>query len=471
MTDNTKQITPVILSGGQGTRLWPLSRANQPKQFIPLASDRSLFEDTVERCADKAFSAPMVLCAQEHRFLVKKLLTPSANIKIIMEPCGRNTAAAICAAALSAEKEEDILLVLPSDHYIPQAQDFVQTIKSALPLAEAGSIVTFGIEPTSPHTGFGYIERGDDFAPGYRIKKFHEKPDLDKAKSYLEQGGYYWNAGIFMMRADILLDEMQAHAADILEGVRAAVNKAADDLGDMLLDADAFSKVRSQSIDYAVLEKTDKAAVMPAGFAWSDLGSWDALWQASDRDAQGNHTQGTTYLKDVKNSYLRSEGPTLAVLGLEDIVAVAMQDAVFIAPKDKSEEVKALVEDMKASNAPQANENVKTLRPWGGYEVMEESEGFKVKKLTVDPGCRLSLQKHKHRSEHWVVVKGVATVTRDDDIFDLQVNESTYIPCGAVHRLENKGMAVLEIIEVQTGNYLGEDDIIRLEDDYNRKES
>lgn len=468
----TKKIIPIILSGGQGTRLWPLSRANQPKQFIPLASDKSLFEDTVERCSGDIFANPIILCAQQHRFLVKKILPKPIleNTKIIMEPCGRNTAAAICAAALAADTN-DILLVLPSDHYIPDAKDFQDTIAQALPLAKAGNIVTFGIKPTSPHTGFGYIEQGDEQAPDYKIKKFHEKPDIQKAMNYLEQGGFFWNAGIFMFRAETLLNEMKTYAPDILENTQKAFDNALEDLGDLLLDPYSFAAVRSESIDYAVLEKTSIATVMPANFTWSDLGSWDALWQNADHDAEQNYTKGPVYAKNVKGSYLRSEGPVLAAYGLDDIVAIALQDAVFIAPKNKSEEVKQLVEEMRETKQSQASENLKTLRPWGAYEVMEEKEGFKVKKLTVDPGCRLSLQKHKHRSEHWVVVKGVATVTRDDEVFDLQVNESTYIPCGAVHRLENKHEETLEIIEVQTGSYLGEDDIIRLEDDYNRNET
>jgi mannose-1-phosphate guanylyltransferase/mannose-6-phosphate isomerase len=471
---SNQKITPIILSGGQGTRLWPLSRANHPKQFIPLASNKSLFEETVMRCLNPTqFNAPKIICAQEHRFLVKKLLPK--NIKpeaeIIMEPCGRNTAAAICAAALSAKNPDDILLVLPSDHFIPDQTAFQQTIATALPLAQDGYIVTFGIKPTSPHTGFGYIESGAElYAAGYKIHKFHEKPDSQTALQYIQNQNYFWNAGIFMFRADVLLAEMKQHAKDILESVNLAWNNATEDLGDTLLNQEYFPKTRSDSIDYAVLEKTNKAAIVPANFPWSDLGTWEALWDMNEKNADNNVTQGQVFTKDVTGSYLRSEGPALSVIGMNDIIAISMTDAVFIGPKSQSEDVKKLVDIMSRSGQAQASENLLSFRPWGSYQVMEEKEGFKVKRITVDSGCRLSLQKHQHRSEHWVVVKGTATVTRNDEIFDLHVDESTYIPCGAVHRLENKGEETLELIEVQTGSYLGEDDIIRLEDDYNRNE-
>ena len=472
MSNAQSKITPVVLSGGQGTRLRPLSRSNEPKQFIPLINDATLFEDTISRVQDHTlFASPLIICAQKHRFLVKKLLPSSLSddAQVIMEPCGRNTAAAICAAALAAPGADDILLILPSDHYIPDAKAFGDAVRAASDLARDGQIITFGIRPTGPHTGFGYIKRGDELAPGYKVASFHEKPDQETAQAYLKEGGYDWNAGIFMMRADIILQELERHAPDILSAVRAAWEARNDDLGDILLDPEAFAEVRAQSIDYAVLEHTDRAVVMPADFSWDDLGSWDALWRIAGQDKTGNYKKGAVYTHDVSGSYLRSEGPVLTVLGMEDVVAVAMPDAVFVAPKARSEEVKNLVGEMKKAGQVQVTENPKTLRPWGSYEVMEEKEGFKVKKLSVHPGCRLSLQKHKYRSEHWVVVKGIATVTRDEDVFDVPVNESVYVPCGTVHRLENKQEDVLEIIEVQTGSYLGEDDIIRLEDDYNRE--
>lgn len=472
MSKAAEKITPVILSGGQGTRLWPLSRADMPKQFIPLASQKSLFEDTLDRCKDDAlFNNPHVICSQAHRFLIKTLLSDEdiATTNIIMEPCGKNTAAAIVAAALAADSPQDILLIMPSDHHIPDIKKFHDTIKTATPFAQDGKLVTFGIAPTSPHTGFGYIQRGEETGQGFTITAFHEKPNLEKAESYLSEGGFYWNAGIFMARAETILNEFAKHAPDILEQTKTAWDARHDDLGDTLIDPETFEAVRSESIDYAIAEKTDEAIVIPAAFEWNDLGHWKSLWSVSKKDDNNNVTQGTIYSHDVKDSYLRTEeGIVLGVLGLENIVAVAMKDAVFIAAKDRSEDIKMLVNEMKSSKQMQLQENPFTMRPWGSYEVMDEKEGFKVKKLIVHSGSKLSLQKHKHRSEHWIVVKGIATVTRDEEIFDVPANESVYLPCGAVHRLENKQEEQLEIIEVQTGDYLGEDDIIRLEDDYNR---
>ncbi len=467
-------ITPVILSGGQGTRLWPLSRSDKPKQFIPLTSNTSLFEETAQRCDGyDGFADKIIICSQAHRFLIKKLLSKEQlqSAHIIMEPCGRNTAAAIAIAALAAKTPDDILLIMPSDHFIPDNNAFYKDIEKALPLAADGHLVTFGIQPTSAHTGFGYIQAGEATGNGFAIKAFHEKPDAQKAQTYLEQGGFYWNAGIFMAKAGMLMGELEKHASDILDQTREAWDKRQDDLGDTLINPESFAKVRSDSIDYAIAEKTDRAAVIPTSFDWNDLGHWKSLWSASEKDAHNNAAQGTVYTHDVKNSYLRSDGPVLGVLGLDNVIAVAMKDAVFIAAKDRSEDIKHLVSDMKFSQQMQIHENPFTMRPWGSYEIMDEKPGFKVKKLIIDPECRLSLQKHEHRSEHWVVVKGTATITRGSEIFDLKANESVYIPCGTVHRLENKQAEPLEIIEVQTGDYLGEDDIIRLEDDYNRLET
>ncbi len=474
MKQTTNKLTPVILSGGQGTRLWPLSRSDKPKQFIPLTSAKSLFEDTVERCDGyKGFINKIIICSQAHRFLIKKLLSKEQlqHAQIIMEPCGRNTAAASAVAALAAKTPDDILLIMPSDHFIPDNESFYKDIEKALPLAADRYLVTFGIEPTSAHTGFGYIQAGEVNGNGFTIKAFHEKPDTQKAQSYLDQGGFYWNAGIFMAKAGILLEELEKHAPDILEQTQDAWNKRLNDLGDTLIDPESFAQVRSDSIDHALAEKTNHAAVIPASFEWNDLGHWKSLWSVSEKDEHNNSIQGTVYTHDVENSYLRSDGPVLGVLGLDNVVAVAMKDAVFIASKDRSEDIKHLVSEMKYSQQMQIHENPFTMRPWGSYEIMDEKQGFKVKKLIIDPGCKLSLQKHEHRSEHWVVVKGTATITRDSEIFDLKANESVYIPCGSLHRLENKQADPLEIIEVQTGNYLGEDDIIRFEDDYNRLKS
>ena len=468
---STQRITPVILSGGQGTRLWPLSRADMPKQFIPLTGDKSLFEETIERCENnKLFKHPIVICSQSHRFLIKELLGGERieKTQIIMEPCGRNTAAAIAACALAIDTN-DIILIMPSDHFIPDKNAFSKDIESALTLAEQGNIVTFGITPTTAHTGFGYIQRGTETGNGFNIKAFHEKPNKEKAEEYLANSGYYWNAGIFMAKAQSFIEELEKYASDILEQTETAWNARHNDLGDTLINPEAFEKVRSESIDYAVAEKTDRAVVVPTTFDWNDLGQWKSLWSISDKSENQNATQGTIYTHDVQNSYLRSEDNiVLGAVGLDNIVAIAMKDAVFIAGKDRSEDIKHLVAEMKNSKQMQLQENPFTMRPWGSYEVMDEKPWFKVKKLTINPGSKLSLQKHEHRSEHWVVVKGVATVTIDDKVLNVQSNESVYVPCGTVHRLENKQNEPLEIIEVQTGSYLGEDDIIRFEDDYNR---
>lgn len=472
MASKPTLITPVILSGGQGTRLWPLSRRDEPKQFVPLLPSGSLFEATLERCKNPGlFTDPLIICARQHRFLVKKLAAPHLkNPRIIMEPAGRNTAAALCVAALAAQPD-DLLLILPSDHYIPDNRSFCDALQKASLLAEDGHIVTFGITPTFAHTGYGYIRRGEPIKSGYKIKAFHEKPDAQTAANYLAAGDCYWNAGIFLARAGLLLEEIKTHAPDILQNVQAAWHARREDLDDTLLDPDLFDSVRAQSIDYALMEKTNRAAVMPTNFAWDDLGSWDAMARIGTPDCHQNIAHGPIYTHDVENAYLRSEGPALGVIGLSDIVAVAMPDAVFIAPKNRAEEARLLVDQMHRAGQSQVVENIETRRPWGSYTVMEDKPGFKVKKLSVDSGCRLSLQKHKHRSEHWVVVRGTATVTRGSEQFDVPVNESVYIPCGTVHRLENKGDEPLDIIEVQTGTYLGEDDIIRLEDDYQRIES
>lgn len=445
-----------------------------PKQFIPLTSDKSLFEETIFRCADDSkYESPIIICAQTHRFLIKKILEDKKinNYKIVMEPVARNTAAAITIAALSV-KPDDIILILPSDHFIPDQDAFNKDIQKGLSLANDDKIVTFGIKPTSPHTGYGYIEAGETINQGHKVSAFHEKPSHEKAQEYLAEDSFFWNAGIFMGQAKTFLSELESHAPDILEQTQNAWNAKIEDLGDTLISLEEFEKTRSESFDYAVAEKTEKAAVVPTDFEWNDLGQWEALWEISEKDENNNTKQGTIYEHDVQNSYLRSEDEiVLGVLGLEDIVAVAMKDAVFIAPKDRSQEIKHLVTEMKNSKQMQLNENPFTMRPWGSYQVMDEKPGFKVKKLIVNPGSKLSLQKHKHRSEHWVVVKGTATVTRNQEIFDVPTNESVYLPCGAIHRLENKQDEQLEIIEVQTGDYLGEDDIIRIEDDYNRLNS
>lgn len=469
------KITPVILSGGAGTRLWPLSRADMPKQFIALNEKECLFGRALDRCDNRdIFAPPHIICSQQHRFLIRDILSHKKHDEahIVMEPCPRNTAAACLAGALSAQGEDDIILIMPSDHYIPDVDAFQETVVKATALADQGHIVTFGVVPQNAHTGYGYIQRGEPLSgQGYMVELFHEKPDSAQAQVFVESGDFYWNSGIFMGRASVFIKEFRHHAPVIFENIKAAWDRKSEDLGDDLLDPESFGKSPSNSIDYAVLEKTDRCAVVPVDYIWSDLGEWSALWAVAEKDDDRNVLQGNVYTHHISNSYLYAQdGIALAAAGLDDIAVVAMKDAVYIESKTSGQGgIKALMSAMKDAGETQATQSFVTRRPWGAYQVMDEGAGYKVKRLTVHSGSRLSLQKHRHRSEHWVVVQGVATVTRDDDVFDVQVNESVYIPCGARHRLENRGEEQLEIIEVQTGDYLGEDDIIRLQDDYNRE--
>ena len=462
------EIIPILLSGGSGTRLWPLSRADQPKQFISLIKDKSLFEFTLER--SNPFGTPVILCAHNHRFLVRKILNKAGvqNASIIMEPVARNTAAAIAAACISVEDKTSLLLVLPSDHRIKNRQAFVNSISLAKNYAKNKAIVTFGIKPSTAHTGYGYIERGVQIEQAYKVKTFHEKPDLETAHTYLEKGTFYWNAGILLFRADVMLEELEKHAPEILHRVRESWNSAQDDLGDILLGEDALRQAPCLSIDYAVMEKSRKCVVVPANFDWDDLGSWEAMWRISDKDKNGNSVNGPVFTQNVSNSYVHSEGVALAVLGLENVIAVSMQDAVFVASRDHAEDIKDMIAGIKAGSQSRGNPTLSVQAPWGAYEILQDQKYCKVRRLRVDPGYGLSLQKHNYLSKNWVVVRGKATLTKDNELFELSANHSVYIPCGTVHRLENKGQENLEIIEVQTGSYFGEDDIIRLEDDYNR---
>lgn len=471
------KITPVILSGGQGTRLWPLSRKAMPKQFIPLLFGQSLFEQTLERVSDQSiFSKPVIICAKDHRFLVRKIVDQKYPVRqIIAEPFGRNTAPALCAAALCASSSEDgndpLLLVLPSDHYIPDKHDFISTIQKAVSLAEGGAIVVFGIKPHAPHTGFGYIEKAEAMGNGFRVKKFHEKPKYEVAKSYLDSGDFFWNAGIFLVKASIYREQLLQYRPDIFSSVEATMGHSEKDLNDLVLDSASFEKVPDVSIDVAVMEVTDKACVIPAQFKWDDLGSWDALWNISDKDENGNVVQGDAMPVKTTNSYLRTDGPLLCTAGVDNIIAIVEQGSVFIGSRENSEQIKDLIVQLKNEDRQELLEGNFVYRPWGFYEVLIESENFKVKRIGVSPGQRLSLQSHKFRSEHWIVVRGTAHVVIDDKTFEVTHNQSTYIPQGAVHRLENRYQEDLEIIEVQTGTYLGEDDIVRLQDDYRRIES
>lgn len=470
----TDKINPVILSGGVGSRLWPLSRALYPKQLLPLATERTMLQETALRVAEAArFAAPLVVANEEHRFMIAEQLRvvgidPSA---IILEPEGRNTAPAVALAALrlAADAPDALMLVMPSDHVIGDVAAFHGAVEAGARAAAADRLVTFGITPERPETGYGYIEAGDALTDGVRaVRRFVEKPDAATAAEYLASGRFYWNAGIFLFRAGHYLDELERQAPDILAACRAAMEKAASDLCFIRPDAAAFRASPSNSIDYAVMEKTASAAVVPVSMGWSDVGSWTALWEISPRDGDGNSRWGDVIALDSRNSLLRSEGPAIAALGLDDMVVVATRDAVLVAPKERAQDVKKVVDELARSNRGEHINHVVVHRPWGSYQTADMGDRYQVKRLVVKPGEKLSLQKHHHRAEHWIVVQGTAKVTRNDETIILHENESTYIPIGAVHRLENPGKIPLCIIEVQSGSYLGEDDIVRFDDTYGR---
>jgi len=469
-------MVPVILSGGAGTRLWPLSREAYPKQFIPLLNEDSLLQATVRRLDGlTGCAAPVFVCNDQHRFLVAEQLrqlgvTPGA---IMLEPAARNTAPAVACAALHAGGDDTLLLVLPADHVIVDAAAFRAAVVAARLHAMAGHLVTFGIVPDQPETGYGYIRKGDPVRSGnntscFRVAEFVEKPDVETARHYLASGAYYWNSGMFMFRADAYLRELEHHAPAILSACRQACVAAESDLDFLRLGGDAFSACPADSIDYAVMEKTEGAVVVPLDVGWSDLGSWSALYAAGQPDADGNVVRGDVLMHDVHNCYLHSEDRLLAAVGLVDHVVVETADAVLVAPKSRVQEVKQIVEQLKAQKRSEHVFHSRVYRPWGSYQDIDVSDRFRAKRITVNPGASLSLQLHHHRAEHWVVVHGTARIVRDGEVMTLKEDESTYIPVGMKHRLENPGKTPLEIIEVQTGDYLGEDDIVRFDDIYGR---
>lgn len=462
MTEFPADLIPVILSGGAGTRLWPLSRELRPKQLLALNSDRTLLQETALRLGGK----PMVVCNQEHRFIVAEQLREidTEARAIVIEPVGRNTAPAVAVTALLA-KPDDLLLVMPSDHQVRDVAAFRHAVEIALPLAHSGHLVTFGIKPTEANTGYGYIKRGDGFA----VERFVEKPDRITAESYVKSGQYFWNAGIFLFRARTFLDELAVHHPEMIEQCRAALAQGGSDLFFFRLAEAEFAAIAGQSIDYAVMEKTRKAAVVPVDMGWSDIGSWSALWQESDRDDQGNVLLGDVVAENVDNCYVRADDRLVAVLGVKDLVVVATDDAVLVTDKAHDQDVKKVVERLKAVGRPEASQGSRVWRPWGWFQTIDDGTRYRVKHIQVNPGAKLSLQKHWHRSEHWVVVTGTALVTCGDKIFTLRENESTFIPAGTVHRLENPGKLPLRMIEVQSGEYVGEDDIVRIDDDYGRQ--
>jgi len=472
---SSETIYPVILSGGSGTRLWPLSRTSLPKQLLALHGERTMIQDTVLRANLPGAAAPLLLCREDHRFLVAEQMqaigvTPRA---IVLEPVGRNTApAAAIAALLTAEQDpEGIILLLPSDHVVTMGSAFEAAVAQAAAGARAGHIVTFGIEPDAPETGYGYIHLGNplDGLNGLcRVEGFKEKPDTKTAAAYLADGGYRWNSGMFVFRADVMLAELDRHAPGIVEGCRSALEKSLRDLDFVRLDIEDFEKVRDISIDYAVMEKTDRAAVVPCALGWNDVGAWSSLWTLQSRDDAGNVLQGDIVVHNSSGSFARSDKGLTALVGVKDLVVVVTDDAVLVADKHRAQDVKEIVEKLKAMERSEHVDHKIVFRPWGSYQSVDSGPGFQVKEILVKPGGKLSLQMHHHRAEHWVVVEGTARVTCDDKIFALNTNESTFIPLGAKHRLENPGKLPLRLIEVQSGPYLGEDDIVRFDDVYGR---
>jgi mannose-1-phosphate guanylyltransferase/mannose-6-phosphate isomerase len=464
------RLQPVLLSGGSGTRLWPLSREMYPKQFLPLVDDDTMLQATWKRIAPLASLPPIVVANETHRFLAAEQLRvlDVSNPAILLEPVGRNTAPAIAAAALQAMATggDPLLLVLPSDHVIADAPAFRAAVMVASAAAEQGALVTFGIVPTGAETGFGYIQAAS--GDGVRkVLRFVEKPDAATAQGYLDAGGYYWNSGMFLFRASRYLQELGRLRPDILAATRTAFAAATRDGDFIRLDKDAFDACPSESIDYAVMEQTDAAMVLPVDIGWNDVGSWSALWDVAVRDGDGNACRGDVIAIDSRNSYAHARR-LVALVGVDDLIVVETDDAVLVAHKDRVQQVKEVVAQLKIGQRSQAALHREVHRPWGSYDSVDVGDAFQVKRIKVKPGARLSLQSHTRRAEHWIVVRGTARVTRDNDVFELHANQSTYIPIGAKHRLENPGTQMLELVEVQSGDYLGEDDIVRYEDVYGR---
>ncbi len=465
------EIHPFILSGGAGTRLWPLSRQAYPKQFLKLFGEHSLLQQACQRVSGEGFAAPSILANNEHRFLVGEQLQDIGvdAAAIVLEPYARNTApATLIAALVTARKDpQGLVLLMPSDHVIPDTALFSSSVQDGVEWAANGHMVTFGITPDGPETAYGYIEtEGSETVRG--VRRFVEKPNAEVAQEYLEAGNYFWNAGIFLFEANALIGEFERLAPDILDCCRRALEGADDDLDFLRLDPDAYGQNRNISLDFAIMEHAASIKCVPYAGQWSDLGSWSALWEIQDKDDDGNAAQGDVHFTDTRNSFAYSESAALCLLGLDDVFAVATRDAIVVAPKDRAQDVKAVVDAFKRDDRNEVFEHARVYRPWGWYEGLSEGDRFQVKCLMVKPGGRLSLQSHFHRSEHWVVVSGTAKVTVDDKTVLMTENESTYIPLGATHRLENPGKLPAYLIEVQSGRYLGEDDIVRYEDVYNR---
>ncbi|MAV67769.1 MAG: mannose-1-phosphate guanylyltransferase/mannose-6-phosphate isomerase [Gammaproteobacteria bacterium] len=462
-------VCAVIMAGGNGSRLWPVSRAGYPKQLLSLYEKTTMLQSTVLRLTDLPVQSSITVCNEENRFMVaEQLRNIDALSTIILEPEGRNTAPTIALAALEKELEDPVLLVLAADHIVQNQQKFTDAIAASLPLAESGKLVMFGIVPTDPQVGFGYIERGSEIGNGYWVKSFREKPPATVAQEYLDSGHYYWNSGIFMFRASRYLEELQENRPDIVSACRAAMESKVRDLDFLRVGNAAFAKCPTESIDCAVMEQTIDAVVVPMDAGWSDIGSWSSLADLSQQDDNGNTAIGDVKILASENSYVRSEDKLVAAIGVSDLVIVSTKDAVLVASKDDAQDVKRITQELRDDSRKEWRDHREVFRPWGKYDTVDAGEYYQVKRVTVNPGAKLSLQMHHHRAEHWVVVSGSAKVTNGDETFLLSQNESTYIPIGVKHSLENPDEIPLEIIEVQSGCYLGEDDIIRFEDNYGR---
>lgn len=463
---------PVILSGGSGTRLWPLSRAQYPKQFLPLVSGHTMIQETLLRLNGvSGLQAPIAVCNEDHRFMMAEQLWEigSKPAAIILEPIGKNTAPAVAMAALSAKSEDDILLILPADHVIADTIAFHKAIGIAEGLAEQDLLVTFGIVATAPETGYGYIKAsGTQVGEGFKVEAFVEKPDAATAQRYLDSGDYFWNSGMFAFKAGVFLRELERFNPQMLKVCREALAAAKIDLDFTRLDKDIFATCPADSIDYAVMEKSDKVAVIPLDAGWNDVGSWSALWDVTGKDQAGNAIKGDVLTIDTTNSYVHSSNKLVAVIGVKDLVVVETDDAVMVASKERVQDVKGIVDQLKALKRDEAHVHRKVYRPWGHYDVVDIGDRHHTKRIVVKPGAKLSVQKHHHRAEHWVVVKGTAWVNKNGEEILVTENESIYIPVGVVHSLQNPGVIPLEMVEVQSGSYLGEDDIVRYQDNYGR---
>lgn len=463
---------PVILSGGSGTRLWPLSRGHYPKQFLPLVSEYTMVQETLLRLRGLPnCQNPLAVCNEAHRFMMAEQLRACDihPMAIILEPIGRNTAPAVALAAMAAGSGDDILLVLPADHVIHDVKAFQQAVTHAEILAQQDYLVTFGIVPNAPETGYGYIKRNPQMQQGaYPVAAFVEKPNAATAAEYVESGDYFWNSGMFAFKASVYLAELAKFNPEMLAACQRAFDAAQVDADFTRLDTDLFRACPSDSIDYAVMERTDRAMVVPLDAGWNDVGSWSALWDVLDKDSEGNAIRGDVLMVDTSNSYIHSQNKLVTAIGVHDLVIVETDDAIMVAPKSRVQDVKLLVEKLKAAKRVEADENRKVFRPWGYYDSVDNGERHKTKRIVVNPGAKLSVQMHHHRAEHWVVVRGTALVSREDEQILLTENQSTFIPLGVKHRLENPGVIPLEIVEVQSGSYLGEDDIVRFSDNYGR---